>query len=144
MDGEPKVIEYNVRMGDPETEVVLPLVKSDLLDLFIGVFTETLESKTLEIDDRFAATVMMVSGGYPGNYEKGKVISGIKQIKDSIVFHAGTLLNDDNVVTSGGRVLAVTSYGQTMNDALENSYKNIEKISFENSYYRRDIGFDLR
>lgn len=144
VDGEPKVIEYNVRMGDPETEVVLPLVKSDLLDLFIGVFTETLESKTLEIDDRFAATVMMVSGGYPGNYEKGKVISGIKQIKDSIVFHAGTLLNDDNVVTSGGRVLAVTSYGQTMNDALENSYKNIEKISFENSYYRRDIGFDLR
>lgn len=142
--GEPKVIEYNVRMGDPETEVVMPLVKSDILDLFISVATETLDTKTLEIDDRFAATVMMVSGGYPENYDKGKIISGVKQIKDSIVFHAGTLLKDDNVVTSGGRVLAVTSYGQTMDEALENSYKNIEKISFEKSYYRKDIGFDLR
>ncbi len=142
--GEPKVIEYNVRMGDPETEVVMPLVKSDILDLFISVATETLDTKTLEIDNRFATTVMMVSGGYPENYDKGKVISGVKQIKDSIVFHAGTLLKDDNVVTSGGRVLAVTSYGQTMDEALENSYKNIEKISFENSYYRKDIGFDLR
>ena len=144
VDGNPKVIEYNVRMGDPETEVVFPLVKSDILDLFVSVATETLDAKTLEIDNRYATTVMMVSGGYPGNYEKGNVISGIEQIKDSIVFHAGTILKNDETVTSGGRVLAVTSYGQTMDEALENSYKNIEKISFENSYYRKDIGFDLR
>ncbi|HBG79469.1 MAG TPA: phosphoribosylamine--glycine ligase, partial [Porphyromonadaceae bacterium] len=144
IDGEPKVIEYNVRMGDPETEVVLPLVKSDILDLFVSVATETLDTKTVEIDNRYAVTVMMVSGGYPGSYEKGKTISGIEQIKDSIVFHAGTTLKNDEPVTSGGRVLAVTSYGHTMNEALENSYKNIEKISFENSYFRKDIGFDLR
>jgi phosphoribosylamine--glycine ligase len=144
VDGEPKVIEYNVRMGDPETEVVLPLVKSDILDLFVSVATETLDTKTVEIDNRYAVTVMMVSGGYPGSYEKGKTISGIEQITDSIVFHAGTTLKNDEPVTSGGRVLAVTSYGQTMNEALENSYKNIGKIAFENSYFRKDIGFDLR
>ncbi|MEA4950038.1 MAG: phosphoribosylglycinamide synthetase C domain-containing protein, partial [Petrimonas sp.] len=144
VDGNPKVIEYNVRMGDPETEVVFPLVKSDILDLFVSVATETLDAKTLEIDNRYATTVMMVSGGYPGNYEKGKVISGVEQIKDSIVFHAGTILKNNETVTSGGRVLAITSYGQTMDEALENSYKNIEKISFENSYCRKDIGFDLR
>jgi phosphoribosylamine--glycine ligase len=143
VDGEPKVIEYNVRMGDPETEVVLPLVKSDLLELFVGVATETLGEKRIEIDNRFAVTVMMVSGGYPGNYEKGKVISGIGEITDSIVFHAGTTQQGDETVTSGGRVLAVTSYGDTINEALDNSYRNIGKISFENSYYRKDIGFDL-
>ncbi len=143
VDGEPKVIEYNVRMGDPETEVVLPLVKSDLLELFVGVATETLGEKRIEIDNRFAVTVMMVSGGYPGNYEKGKVISGIGEITDSIVFHAGTTQQGDETVTSGGRVLAVTSYGDTINEALNNSYRNIGKISFENSYYRKDIGFDL-
>ena len=143
VDGEPKVIEYNVRMGDPETEGVLPLVKSDLLELFVGVATETLGEKRIEIDNRFAVTVMMVSGGYPGNYEKGKVISGIGEITDSIVFHAGTTQQGDETVTSGGRVLAVTSYGDTINEALDNSYRNIGKISFENSYYRKDIGFDL-
>ncbi|MDO5523269.1 MAG: phosphoribosylamine--glycine ligase [Bacteroidia bacterium] len=142
--GEPKVIEYNVRMGDPETEAVLPLIKSDILDLFVSVFTETLDTKPLETDNRFAATVMMVSGGYPGDYEKGKPISGINEVKDSIVFHAGTKLENNSVVTAGGRVLAVTSYGKTMDEALENSYKNIGKISFENSYYRTDIGFDLK
>jgi len=130
-------------MGDPETEVVLPLVKSDLLELFVDVATETLGEKRIEIDNRFAVTVMMVSGGYPGNYEKGKVISGIGEITDSIVFHAGTTQQGDETVTSGGRVLAVTSYGDTINEALDNSYRNIGKISFENSYYRKDIGFDL-
>lgn len=143
VDDEPKVIEYNVRMGDPETEVVIPRIKSDLLDLLIAVTTETLDEKTLEIDERSAATVMMVSGGYPEAYEKGKTISGVSLVNDSIVFHAGTQLEDNNVITSGGRVMSVTSYGKTMNEALETSYKNVEKIHFEGSYYRKDIGFDL-
>lgn len=143
VEGEPKVIEYNVRLGDPETEVVVPLIKSDLLDLFIAVTTETLGEKTLEMDDRYAVTVMMVSGGYPGNYEKGKVISGLNDVQDSIVFHAGTKEIEDDVVTAGGRVLSVTSYGNTMDEALETSYKNAGKISFKNSYFRKDIGFDL-
>jgi phosphoribosylamine--glycine ligase len=142
--GEPKVIEYNVRMGDPETEVVMPLVKSDLLELFIGVTTETLDRKTLVIDDRFATTVVMVSGGYPEAYEKGKKISGLDKVLDSIVFHAGTKDLGEEVVTAGGRVLAVTSYGKTMEEALERSYRNIGKISYEKCYYRKDIGFDLR
>lgn len=144
VNGDPKVIEYNVRMGDPETEAVIPRIKSDLLDLFIGITTETLDTKVLEIDDRFAVTVMMVSGGYPEAYEKGKVISGIEHIPDSIVFHAGTDMKGDEIVTSGGRVLAVTSYGKTMEEALETSYKNVKKIRFDRSYYRKDIGFDLR
>ena len=141
--GEPKVIEYNVRMGDPETEVVMPLVKSDLLELFIGVTTETLDRKTLVIDDRFATTVVMVSGGYPEAYEKGKKISGLDKVLDSIVFHAGTKDLGEEVVTAGGRVLAVTSYGKTMEEALERSYRNIGKISYEKCYFRKDIGFDL-
>lgn len=143
VDGEPKVIEYNVRLGDPETEVVLPLIKSDLLELFTAVATETLDEKTLETDDRYAVTVMMVSGGYPEGYENGKTIEGLSEVQDSIVFHAGTKNVGGNVVTSGGRVLSVTSYGKTMNEALETSYKNIGKIRFENSYFRKDIGFDL-
>lgn len=144
VNGEPKVIEYNVRLGDPEAEVVLPRIKSDLLDLFIGVSTETLDTKPLEIDERYAATVMMVSGGYPEAYKKGKPISGFNNISDSIVFHAGTLLSDTETLTTGGRVLAVTSYGNTMREALDKSYENVEKISFEKSYYRKDIGFDLK
>lgn len=144
VNGEPKVIEYNVRLGDPETEVVLPRIKSDLLDLFIGVFTETLDTKTLELEARYATTVMMVSGGYPEAYEKGKSISGIDSVNDSIVFHAGTSKRSNETVTSGGRVLAVTSYGTTMEEALETSYKNVQKIQFEGSYYRKDIGFDLK
>lgn len=142
--GEPKVIEYNVRMGDPETEVVMPRIKSDLVELFEAVANETLHTKELVIDDRFATTVMMVSGGYPGDYEGGKTITGIESIEDSIVFHAGTKLNDGSVETAGGRVLAVTSYGTTMEEALANSYKNIEKIKFEDSYCRKDIGVDLK
>lgn len=141
--GEPKVIEYNVRMGDPETEVVMPLIKSDLLELLGAVATETLDEKTLEIDERYAVTVMMVSGGYPAGYENGKIIGGLNDVQDSIVFHAGTKNRGDEVVSSGGRVLSVTSYGKTMDEALEISYRNIAKISFDKSYFRKDIGFDL-
>jgi len=144
VEGDPKVIEYNVRMGDPETEVVMPLIKSDLLDLFIGVTTETLDRKKLEIDERTAVTVMMVSGGYPGAYEKGKEILGLDEVTDSILFHAGTKNENNRVLTNGGRVLAVTSYGQTMDDALERSYRNITRICFEQCTFRKDIGFDLR
>lgn len=143
VDGEPKVIEYNVRMGDPETEVVVPLIKSDLLELFIGVATETLGQKVLEIDNRHAVTIMMVSGGYPEEYEKGKIVEGLDNVVGSNVFHAGTTISDGKIVTSGGRVLSVTSFGRNMKEALETSYKNIKKINFENSYYREDIGFDL-
>ena len=144
VQGEPKVIEYNVRMGDPESEVVIPLIKSDLLDLFISVTTETLDQKQLEIDNRCAATIMMVSGGYPEVYEKGKIITGLDTVTDSIVFHAGTSTLDGQVISSGGRVLSVTSYGNSIEEALETSYKNIEKIDFDKSYYRKDIGFDLQ
>lgn len=144
VEGEPKVIEYNVRMGDPETEVVMPLIKSDLLDLFIGVTTETLDRKKLEIDDRTAVTVMMVSGGYPGSYEKGKEILGLDEVTDSILFHAGTVIEDHRLVTAGGRVLAVTSYGNNMDEALVRSYQSISRVCFEKCAYRKDIGFDLR
>lgn len=143
VDGDPKVIEYNVRMGDPETEVVLPRIKSDLLELFVGVATETLGQRVLEIDDRYATTVMMVSGGYPGAYEKGKRIEGLDSVMDSIVFHAGTESRNREVLTAGGRVLAVTSYGSTMEEALHTSYNNIAKITFDKAYFRKDIGFDL-
>lgn len=144
VEGDPKVIEYNVRMGDPETEVVLPRVKSDLLELFIGVATETLDQQMLEIDDRFATTVVMVSGGYPEAYEKGKRIEGLDSVVDSIVFHAGTDTRNNEILTAGGRVLAITSYGNTMEEALSTSYHNIDKISFDEAYFRKDIGFDLR
>ncbi len=143
VEGEPKVIEYKGRMGDPESEVVIPLIKSDLLELFIGVTTETLDQKSLEIDNRHAVTVMMVSGGYPEEYQKGKIIEGLDTVLDSNIFHAGTKMVDDKVVTAGGRVLAVTSFGKNMKEALQISYNNINKINFENSYYRKDIGFDL-
>ena len=145
VDGEPKVIEYNVRMGDPETEVVMPLIKSDLVELLQAVAKESLDKVVLRLDNRYAVTVMMVSGGYPGDYEKGKVITGTEAVEDSLVFHAGTTIDsENNTVTAGGRVLAVTSFGDTMKEALEASYESIEKIDFEGSYYRKDIGFDLK
>lgn len=143
--GDPYVIEYNVRMGDPETEVVMPRIKSDLLDLLEGVATGTLESRKLEIDSRYAVTVMMVSAGYPGSYEKGKAITGIENVENSIVFHAGTKVAENgNLVTSGGRVMAVTSYGDSKNEALRQSFENIARIDFEGKYFRHDIGFDLK
>ncbi|NQX86526.1 MAG: phosphoribosylamine--glycine ligase [Flavobacteriaceae bacterium] len=140
---EPKVIEYNVRMGDPETEVVMPRLKSDLVELFATFNTQTLDTKTIQIDDRAATTVMLVSGGYPESYEKGKVISGIEAIEDAIVFHAGAKEENGNIVTSGGRVMAITSYGEDYNEALKKSYQNIEKLHFDKMYYRKDLGFDL-
>jgi phosphoribosylamine---glycine ligase len=141
--GEPKVIEYNVRMGDPETEVVLPRIKSDLLDLFEGVAEGNLQLRDFEVDSRCASTVIMVSGGYPEAYEKGKVVTGLKTVEDSIVFHAGTKLSSNQVLTSGGRVLAVTSIGDSIADTLNKSYTSIEKISFEKMNFREDIGQDL-
>ncbi len=142
-DGEPKVIEYNVRMGDPETEAVMLRVKSDFVDLLEGMSEGNLGDRTLEIDERTAVTVMLVSGGYPGSYENGKVMTGFEDVEDSILFHAGTKEIDGNVVTNGGRVLSVSSYGYSIPFALATSYKNAEKIQFEGVYYRKDLGFDL-
>ncbi len=140
---DPFVIEYNVRMGDPETEVVIPRLKSDLVTLFEAVAHENLAEAALEIDERSATTVMIVSGGYPEDYEKGKVISGLENVKDAIAFHAGTALKNGEVVTSGGRVIAVTAYGSDFREALKLSYANVKEIDFEGKYYRTDLGFDL-
>jgi phosphoribosylamine--glycine ligase len=143
VNNEPLVIEYNVRMGDPETEVVIPRIKSDLFDLFEGVANENLDTKEIEIDTRSACTVMMVSGGYPEAYEKGKEIQGLDKVEDSIVFHAGTKSEENKVLTAGGRVLAVTSYADDFKEALSKSYNNIDKINFDKHNFRTDIGFDL-
>lgn len=140
---EPYVIEYNARMGDPETEVVMLRLQSDIVDLFEGIAQGNLDSKEVVFDPRTAVTVMMVSGGYPEAYEKGKPISGLDRVEDSIVFHAGTILKDGQTLTAGGRVLSVSSYGTDKTAALAQSYKNVEKIHFDGAYYRRDIGFDL-
>ncbi len=141
--GEPFVIEFNCRMGDPETEVVMPRLKSDLLDLLEGVATQTLSERDVVFDPRTAVTVMMVSGGYPEKYEKGKTIYGLNAVEDSIVFHAGTSSDGPAVMSAGGRVLAVTSFGKDIEDALVKSYENISRIEFEGAYFRKDIGFDL-
>lgn len=143
VNGEPMVIEYNVRMGDPETEAVMLRIKSDLIDLFEATANGTLNNATLEMDPRAAVTVMLVSGGYPGDYEKGKIITGLDKIEGSIVFHAGTKQDGENIVTDGGRVLAISSYGATKEEALAKSFENASKIQYDGKYFRSDIGFDL-
>ena len=143
VDGNPQVIEYNVRMGDPETEAVLPRIDSDLLELFEGVANQTLDKKSFSINPQTAATVMLVSGGYPEAYEKGKIMTGTENVKNSIVFHAGTTIKGNKILTNGGRVMAITSFGNTIEEALNKSYSSIENIRFENMNFRKDIGFDL-
>ncbi|MBT4478123.1 MAG: phosphoribosylamine--glycine ligase [Flavobacteriales bacterium] len=142
-NGNPKVIEYNVRMGDPETEVVIPRIKSDLLNLFRGIGNGSFSEVDFNISEEVATTVMLVSGGYPGSYEKGKEMTGFNEVEDSVIFHAGTKNSNDRILTNGGRVLAITSFGNNIDEALNKSFTNAEKINFEGKYYRKDIGFDL-
>ncbi len=143
--GDPFVIEYNARMGDPEAESVIPRIKNDLLELFMSVGNRTLHLNKIEIDHRFAATVMLVSAGYPGSYEKNKPIAGLDRVKDSIVFHAGTTFADDGqkIITHGGRVIAITSFGETMEEAFQKSFKNADIIDYVNKAFRKDLGKDL-
>lgn len=143
VDGDPFVIEYNCRMGDPETEVVMPRLQTDLVELMLAVWKEKLETVKMEIDPRYAVTVMLVSGGYPGDFEKGKSIRGLEIVDGSRIYHAGTSLENHHVLTSGGRVLALTSMGSTMQKALEKSMRNAVVVEFEGKYYRKDIGHDL-
>ena len=145
VEGDPFVIEYNVRMGDPEAESVIPRIQSDLLELFESVAQGNLHQKKIVYDKRYSAAVFLVSGGYPGDYKKGESISGFEEIKDSILFHAGTDKTSQNeIVTNGGRVIAISSLGDDMNEALKKSYRNAEKINFNNKYYRKDLGQDLQ
>ena len=142
-DGEPKVIEYNCRMGDPETEVVIPRIESDLLDLLQGVASQTLHTKQFSVSAKTASAVVLVSGGYPEDYEKHIEISHYKSTEDSLVFHSGTILKNDKVVTNGGRVFAITSFGDTIKEAVTKSFATAEIITYNKKYYRNDIGKDL-
>ncbi len=141
--GDPYVIEYNARLGDPETEAIMPRLQGDFVDLLEGVATQTLEGRQVSTDPRSVTTVMMVSGGYPGKYEKGKIITGLEKTTESLIFHAGSRKADGKILTNGGRVLAISSYGKTFREASNLSYKNAAMIDFENKYFRKDIGFDL-
>ncbi|MEE4215378.1 MAG: phosphoribosylamine--glycine ligase [Bacteroidales bacterium] len=143
INGDPFVVEYNVRMGDPEAEVIIPRIESDLMDLLLGVTEGNLDKREMKISANTVVTVMLVSGGYPGSYEKGKEIYGLDKTSGSIIFQAGTKMEGDRVVSAGGRVLAVSSFGSDMDEALSKSYANAEIIDFEGKYYRKDIGFDL-
>ncbi len=143
VDNDPYVIEYNVRLGDPETEVIIPRIKSDFFELIEGVAKCDLHKREINIDERFVTTIMMVSGGYPGTFEKGKIISGLDMTSESVVFHAGTKREGDKILSNGGRVLAVSAWGSSLEEALKKSYSNAGLLSFEGSYYRTDIGFDL-
>lgn len=143
VDGDPYVIEYNARLGDPESEAIIPRIKSDLFELLEGVAKGDLDRREIDIDERAVSAVMLASGGYPGHYEKGKVISGLEKTKDCVVFHAGTVRADDDIITSGGRVLAVCAWGRDIKEALGKAYRNAALVSFENIYYRKDIGFDI-
>ena len=142
-NGNPSVVEYNVRMGDPETEVVLPRIESDLFDLFEGVANQTLDKKSFSVTEKTAVTVMLVSGGYPEEFEKNKEITGFESVEESIVFHAGTKIKENQVVTNGGRVMAITSFGNSIDEALEKSYNSVNKIHFDKINFRKDIGFDV-
>jgi len=142
--GDPYLIEYNCRMGDPETEAVIPRIKSDLVDLFEATAKGTLDKTDIEIDERAAATIVLTSGGYPGAFTSGYEITGFEDVTESLIFHAGTKNNDGRIITSGGRVIAVTSYGATIPDALWQSLRNAERIIFKGKYYRKDIGLDLK
>jgi phosphoribosylamine--glycine ligase len=143
VNNEPKVIEYNVRMGDPETEVVLPRIETDLMEIFIAIRDQKLDKISLSINPKSATTVVLVSGGYPESYEKGKEISGLDSVENALVFHAGAKRNEDKVVTCGGRVMAITAFGNNFKEALKGSYFAASKISFEGINYRKDLGFDL-
>ncbi len=142
-DGEPSVIEYNCRMGDPETEVVIPRIESDLLDLLHGVATQTLHEKQFSVTTDIATTVVLVSGGYPEDYEKNKVVTGLNNVANSQVFHSGTTFKNEEVVTNGGRVFAITSFGKTIEDAIAKSFIAAETLNYDGKYYRSDIGKDL-
>ena len=143
VNNEPYVIEYNVRLGDPESEVVIPRIQSDFLDLLEGVANGNLSEKEITIDDRCAATIMLVSGGYPEEFEKNKKIEGLDKVEDTLIFHAGTINKEGSIYSAGGRVLAVTSLGETKKIALDKSFKVAESITFDKKYYRKDIGFDI-